>query len=128
HGGKVGCPWLLLHLGWIGAEGAAEAERGTRWCPVALTGECPMCIAVLVALLVAAEPERVRLSDDFTTDTRKEYEIQGDIRWQKGQLTLGPGAQLTRKVALGSTGQVRASLRLPAGREAHEVRLGFQTD
>ena len=81
-----------------------------------------MYASVLLALLVAAEPEWVRLDDDFATDTRKVYEIQGDVSWQKGQLTLGQGAQLTRKVALGYTAEVRASIRLPAVHEREPSR------
>src|SRR5439155_10144789 len=72
-----------------------------------------------------ADAERVRIADDFDTNTLKEYEVKGDVTWRKGQVTLGKDAQLIRKVALGHTAEVYAVIRLPASEGPHEARLIF---
>lgn len=75
-----------------------------------------------------AEPQKIRIFDDFGTNSLKDYQIEGDVTWQKGQVTLGKGAKLTRKIALGHTAEVRALIRFPAGKETQEARLRFQHD
>lgn len=76
--------------------------------------------------LLAEDPPSVRLTDSFATDTLKDYLVMGEVTWQKGQVQLGPGAKLTRQVALGLAAEVRAVIRAPAGKEEHGVSLGIQ--
>src|SRR5438094_3447454 len=96
-------------------------------------GECPMSNRILVSILVAfailtrtnwadqppdkhsdkpaaaaAEPKPVHFVDDFSTNTLKDYEIKGDVAWEKGSVKLGKDAQLTRKVKLGHTAEITA--------------------
>jgi CHAT domain-containing protein/tetratricopeptide (TPR) repeat protein len=85
----------------------------------------PLLLALLW-LLPPGVPAPVRVADDFRTNTLKDYEVKGDVTWQKGQVTLGKGAQLTRKLALGHTAAVRAVVQLPAATEGAEVVLRFQ--
>jgi CHAT domain-containing protein/tetratricopeptide (TPR) repeat protein len=73
----------------------------------------------------AATPP-VRLEDDFTVNTLKQYQVTGEVTWQKGQVTLGPKAQLVRRVALGLTAEVRAVVRVPPGPAPSELRLSLR--
>jgi tetratricopeptide (TPR) repeat protein/CHAT domain-containing protein len=59
----------------------------------------------------AEEAPPVRFQDDFAADTRKDYETKGDLTWQKGALTLGKEATVSRKLALGYSTEVRAVVR-----------------
>jgi len=75
--------------------------------------------ALLLSLFPAAAwaqgpvlPERVR--DDFATDSRGKYQSKGEVAWQKGALTLGSDATLSRKVGLGQTADVELTLAFPA--------------
>ena len=68
----------------------------------------------------------MRFADDFATNTLKEYQVEGDVTWQKGAVRLGKEATLTRKVALGFTSEVRAVIRLPAGNDERGVYLRLQ--
>jgi CHAT domain-containing protein/Flp pilus assembly protein TadD len=45
-------------------------------------------------------PER-RFTDDFSTDTRAQYEIRGPVRWEKGSLTIGEGAVVAKRIEPG---------------------------
>lgn len=36
--------------------------------------------------------------DDFSIDSRANYEIEGDVKWEKGKLSLGEGSVLQRKL------------------------------
>ena len=64
-----------------------------------------------------------RLADDFTINTLNEYQVTGDVTWQKGQVILGPKARLVRPLAPGFTTELRAVVRLPRGPAAGEIRL-----
>jgi CHAT domain-containing protein/Tfp pilus assembly protein PilF len=66
------------------------------------------------------------VADNFSTNPLKDYEVKGDVTWQKGQVTLGKKAELIRKVALGHTAAVRVVVQLPAAKEGAEVVLRFQ--
>src|SRR5437870_13449716 len=78
------------------------------------------------AAAVGADPEPVRLADDFAADSRAAYQITEDVAWQKGQVTLGRGARLTRRMALGHTAELRAVVRFPASVGPHELQLQFE--
>jgi tetratricopeptide (TPR) repeat protein/CHAT domain-containing protein len=81
-----------------------------------------LLIPALLALTdVGAGP--VQGSDDFHTDSRKDYAVKGEVQWQSGRLTLGEQAEVTRKVAMGHTAEVRVVLRLPPGKELCAVGL-----
>src|SRR5262245_6563444 len=84
------------------------------------------CLAFLLvpSFYPAGEaPKAVGFRDDFATDTRKDYEVTGDVAWRKGLLTLAEGARLRRPLELGETLDVTASLRLPPGKG--DARLGL---
>jgi CHAT domain-containing protein/Tfp pilus assembly protein PilF len=83
-----------------------------------------MVAPLLLVVCLAAGPDGVRFQDDFTTDTRKEYTTEGDVSWQQGRLSLGPAAQLTRKLPLGPTADVRATVRVPP--EVAEITVRLQ--
>jgi CHAT domain-containing protein/tetratricopeptide (TPR) repeat protein len=82
----------------------------------------PTLLAALL-LLPGAEAAKVRLGDNFTTNTLKNYRVKGGVKWAKGRVTLGPGARLTRPLRLGHTVELRAVARLPAGEEAHGLHF-----
>src|SRR5262249_12557990 len=76
------------------------------------------CLVLLMPVAEAPagnQDKAVGFRDDFATDSRKDYTVQGDVTWQKGRLTLAEGARLERKFAVGHTVEVRAVLRLPPG-------------
>jgi CHAT domain-containing protein/tetratricopeptide (TPR) repeat protein len=73
-----------------------------------------------------AEALPVRLEDDFTANTLKQYQVTGEVTWQKGQVTLGPEAKLVLPLALGLTTEVRAAVRVPPGPAASELRLSLR--
>src|SRR5262249_35664699 len=74
----------------------------------------------------AEEPARpVRFEDDFRTDTRKDYQIKGEVTWQKGRLTLAKGALLHRPLELGSVAEVRAVVRWARGQQEGGLVLGL---
>ncbi len=52
-------------------------------------------------------------SDDFSTDTRGDYEIEGDVNWEPGKLTLQPDALITRKVDGGAWAKVELAFTPP---------------
>lgn len=45
-------------------------------------------------------------SDDFSTDTRGQYEVQGNVSWKEGKLTLAEGASITRDINGGAWAKV----------------------
>src|SRR5262249_30645236 len=45
----------------------------------------------------AGRRRAARLDDPFTSDTRKEYEITGEVSWQQGRLIFAAGASLRRR-------------------------------
>jgi tetratricopeptide (TPR) repeat protein len=74
----------------------------------------------LLALLLAAPPggddrAAVRFRDHFEKDTLKSYVTDKEVKWERGQVTLGKGALLGHEVALGNRAEVRAVVRFPAG-------------
>src|SRR5262249_26386139 len=80
----------------------------------------------LLTVLLCCPPARpqvpekpVGFRDDFAADSRKEYEAKGEVRWQKGSVLLGPGAELRRRLALGYTAELRATVRLQPGEISH---------
>jgi tetratricopeptide (TPR) repeat protein/CHAT domain-containing protein len=73
----------------------------------------------------AAEAPPLRFQDDFATDTRKDYATKGDVTWHKGALTLGKKAQVSRKLALGYTTEVRAVVRWGKDQRDGQVILGL---
>ena len=66
--------------------------------------------------------------DDFSTDTRPDYRITGEVSWEKGQLTLAEGALITRQINGGAWAKVilrLAPVEAAPGSEVREVRLWF---
>jgi CHAT domain-containing protein/Flp pilus assembly protein TadD len=77
----------------------------------------PCLLLTLLAPVSRAAEEAlpVRFRDDFSTDTRKDYATKGDVTWQKGALSLGKEAEVSRKLELGYSTEVRAVLRWDKG-------------
>ena len=70
-------------------------------------------------------------ADDFSTDTRSEYKIAGDVSWEKGALTLSKGASIEREVDGGSWANVELQLEpveMRDGSPPMELRIWFNLD
>jgi hypothetical protein len=89
--------------------------RGIGWSVVAL--------GLVAAGGLRGEELPLRFADDFSKDTRQDYDIKGDVAWQKGRLALGKDAAVGRSVELGHRAEVRASVRRLEGHEEGEVFL-----
>jgi tetratricopeptide (TPR) repeat protein/CHAT domain-containing protein len=70
-----------------------------------------------------AEVPPARLADDFAVNTLDQYQVTGDVTWQKGQVTLGSNARLVRPLPAGFAAELRAVVRLPRAPAAGEIRL-----
>jgi len=79
------------------------------------------------------EPPKLKpvFNDDFSKDTRGEYEIEGEIRWESGTLTLSEGASIKRAIKGGAWAQVELDLGdggWGAGDEKLELQIRFLLD
>ncbi len=115
------------------------------------TFKMPRSYALLVAVgllglhsgfLSAAEPETANafqlkqlFADDFSRDTRDQYEIAGDLQWRPGSITLAKGAKLTRTIDAGSWVEIECDLRHPQAKGQQsdsqtrlQVRMNGATD
>ena len=63
-------------------------------------------------------------ADDFSQDTRDQYETAGDVQWRPGSITLAKGARLIRAIDAGSWVEIGCDLRFP---EAAGQRPDFRT-
>jgi CHAT domain-containing protein/tetratricopeptide (TPR) repeat protein len=89
-----------------------------------LTHGLLLCLALTPG---AADPDVVRLHEDFSTNTLKRYDVEGDVRWQKGRLTLvGRQVVLRRAVQAGYTADVKVEMSLPEGEADHELHVRLQ--
>jgi CHAT domain-containing protein/tetratricopeptide (TPR) repeat protein len=77
-------------------------------------------------LLAAAEPERVRLADDFAANSLEKYRIAGAVAWQKGRITLKEGSSIERPAEIGSVAAVRAVVQLPDSKEDLDLVFVFK--
>jgi CHAT domain-containing protein/Tfp pilus assembly protein PilF len=87
-----------------------------------------LCLPLLVPLTTATAQEKnqpVRFADDFATDSRPRYQVQGDVGWRPGELRLAAEASLARPLPLGLTAELRAVVRLAAADPAAEVGFNF---
>jgi CHAT domain-containing protein/tetratricopeptide (TPR) repeat protein len=83
-------------------------------------------LAVLLATATALpQPPVPGLRDNFATDSSKNYQVQGEVTWQKGRLTLAAGASLKRLLKVGETVEVRALLQLPPGPDEAQLTLAL---
>jgi tetratricopeptide (TPR) repeat protein len=84
------------------------------------------CITALVGTLsLHGEELPLRFADDFGKDSRKEYEIKGDVSWEKGRLLLGGGTEVHRTLELGHRVQMSASLAPRAGKGPTTLFVGL---
>jgi CHAT domain-containing protein/Flp pilus assembly protein TadD len=79
------------------------------------------------------EPRKLEpvFSDDFSADTRGAYEIEGEVSWEPGKLTLAEGASISREIDGGAWAEVEMKFGdtgWPAGAEAAEFRIWFLLD
>ena len=71
-------------------------------------------------------------SDDFSTDTRSDYKIAGDVGWKQGSLTLNEGASIQRVIDDGGPwAKVELDVEWPElkkDRPEQELRIWFLLD
>src|SRR5262245_61774112 len=87
-------------------------------------------VVLAVTACSAPVPLAPQFSDDFTTDTLKQYAVRGQADWQKGGGTLTGLATVGRKVALNLAAEAVVTLRWPdgaIGRRRAEVGIGAGT-
>jgi CHAT domain-containing protein/Tfp pilus assembly protein PilF len=89
---------------------------------------CLLLAPLAPASPAAEETPTVRFKDDFTMDTRKDYQVMGEVAWRKGVLMLSRDARIIRKLELGYTSEVRAELRWDKDQRDGELRLGLADD
>ena len=84
-----------------------------------------------LALLLRADDTgpklRPLIDDRFEQDSRERYNANAAVRWEKGNLLLGPDASLALALQAGPTAEITAKLYFPAlGKEGEEAvtRLG----
>src|SRR5438270_338289 len=71
---------------------------------------------------------QVTFADDFQSDSRKQYKVQGPVQWEKGRFLLGPGATADRERPMGPVAQLSFRLEFPPlakDGEVSETRIGF---
>ncbi|MEZ6150061.1 MAG: hypothetical protein R3C09_08050 [Pirellulaceae bacterium] len=66
--------------------------------------------------------------DDFSKDTRKMYQIEGDVSWEQGKFTLSAGAAITRKINCGSWVKMDLKLSTIKPGQTAELRVWFVFD
>ncbi len=56
-----------------------------------------------------ATPSQLKplFADDFQRDSRSDYEVMGDVSWDKGRLSLAPDSSIKKKVDSGSWADVK---------------------
>ena len=67
------------------------------------------------------------MTDDFSIDSRSQYEITGRVDWGKGKLTLHPGATVRKKIEPQSAFDLTLDIELPAP-SGSEKAAQFQVD
>ncbi len=60
------------------------------------------------------------IDDLFASDSRKDYQIKGDVQWSAGKLTLQPAASITRSLRCGPRVKLLLKFIPPAGLRADE--------
>src|SRR5262245_20629621 len=87
-------------------------------------------LALLLASIAQAAdaPAAARLADDFRNNTLADYETEGALSWQKGEVALGKDARLTRRLALGHAVVIRAAVRLPKGEGLAGLVVALKAD
>ncbi len=88
----------MLHRSWIGV---------------------PMLFVLAATALLAEDkhpsaetPPQLKplFADDFQTDSREQYELQGDASWSEGRLTLATGSSLNKKLDAGSRVELKLGM------------------
>jgi CHAT domain-containing protein/tetratricopeptide (TPR) repeat protein len=80
---------------------------------------------------LATNPEPIRISDDFSQNTLKDYEVKGDVTWERGRVKLGPDARLARNITPGWMVEVTIDLEFPTlekDGDKSESRIRFVVD
>jgi tetratricopeptide (TPR) repeat protein len=103
-----------------------RAARVRAACGACLLG----CLLLAARAGSAAEdkPAAVRFSDDFAADSRKDYRIEGEVGWRKGALTLGTKAAVERRLPLGFTAEVLATVGWSGEKGDRDVLLALAAD
>ncbi|MEZ6120516.1 MAG: tetratricopeptide repeat protein [Pirellulaceae bacterium] len=111
-------------LGWIGTLGLVWCVSGA-W--LQSQDASP---ADTESVNVQAPELKPVFSDDFSKDSRGDYDIMGDVNWEKGKLTLGEGA-IVRRIDGGAWAKVSlklGELELAADGKPAELLIGFVLD
>lgn len=93
----------------------------------------------LVSFAAAQENEKATgepklqlvFNDDFQTDTRSEYKIEGDVTWETGTLTLGKGASIEKAINGGAWAKVELAFAgdgWGSSDEQQELQIRFRLD
>ncbi len=70
-------------------------------------------------------------ADDFRQDTRKDYTLDGNVRWQPGQLTLAERASIRRAIDGGPWARLELDVKFPTSSEEtaqSELRIWLELD
>lgn len=91
--------------------------------------------STLDAQQTAREPEPSRnlelkpvFDDDFSKDTRSDYQIEGDVDWEQGKLTLPEGASIKREIHGGSWAEIEVDFGedgWPKEQDVAELQIWF---
>ena len=66
--------------------------------------------------------------DDFSMDSRNNYEIKGDVKWEPGKLTMAGGSSIQRTIKGGAWAKLELDVEWPdlsGDRPQQEVRIWF---
>ncbi len=75
----------------------------------------------------ASKPAKpITFADDFQTDRRAEYSIDGPVQWQKGRLLLTKGATVRKLLKSGSIAHINLEFTCPTlGQDGQSTRWSF---
>jgi CHAT domain-containing protein len=85
--------------------------------------------AATASVVMGGNPKPVTITDDFQTDSRGQYEITGEVKWEQGSLLLGPDARVARKIPPAPVVQLTLDVQVPpppAQGEATVAEIGFE--
>ncbi|MEO1614876.1 MAG: CHAT domain-containing tetratricopeptide repeat protein [Planctomycetota bacterium] len=93
---------------------------------------CLVSLATAQETKQAVEPKLIAVfNDDFSTDTRGDYEINGDVAWEPGTLTLSEGSSIKRAINGGPWAKIELDFGKDgwgSGSESQELRIWFLLD
>ena len=106
------------------------ARERYRWAPAASRVYLFACFVFFHAgLALGQDPQETSLfSDDFQQDSRPNYKISGEVKWERGALTLHGDASVQKNVQAGGTLDLTVELRWPAATEENSGQQSTRID